>query len=134
MHQRSFARRAATTIMALAALVGVTAIIAPGAEAAANRRVCVYSKPDVTANNRSNFQWAMNFKKDGGCPENNNRASLQSTARAKSYYKITCEEYAQWIRVKFDPCPNHMPTDQLVYIEWSLDGKTATKFSPRGHY
>jgi hypothetical protein len=133
MHQGTFARRAVTTLMALAAVAGTTAIIAPGAEAATNRRVCVYSKPDSKGGGIV-FQWAMNFKKDGGCPTNTNRASLQSTANGSAYTKVTCEEYAKWIRVKFDPCPNHMPKDQLIYIEYHDSGKRPTTFSARGHY
>jgi len=133
MHQGTFARRAVTTLMALVAVAGTTVIVAPGAEAATNRRVCVYSKVDAKSKN-INFQWAMNFKKDGGCPTNTNRASLQSTARDSAYTKVTCDEYAKWVRVKFDPCPNHMPKDQLIYIEWHIDGKSPTTFSARGHY
>ncbi|MFD8496681.1 hypothetical protein [Amycolatopsis sp. NPDC059657] len=134
MHQRTFAQRAVTALMTLLAVAGTTAIAAPGADAAANRRVCVYSKVDAKTDakgGRSNFQWAMNYKKAGGCPTNNNRASLQSTARATAYTKVTCEEYAMWVRVHYDPCPT-MQVDSLYYIEWHENG--GTTFSNRGHY
>lgn len=126
---------AALLLTCLTAL-GVTVAASPAANAQTNRRICTYSAVEtwygpngaVTAYS----QWAMNYKKKGGCPTNGNTESLRKKAGSTALEKITCEQFGDRARVTTDPCPG-MTMDSMYYVQWYIDGSSTT-FGNHGHY
>ncbi|WP_394617259.1 hypothetical protein JNUCC0626_47945 [Lentzea sp. JNUCC 0626] len=130
------ARRVTALALTFLAGIGITTIAAPAADAQTNRRICTYSGVETWYSSNgavaSYGQWALNYKKKGGCPTNGNAESLRNTATSTSWEKITCEEFGDRFRTPSDPCPG-MTMDSLYYVRWYVNGSPST-FTNHGHY
>jgi hypothetical protein len=119
--------------------VGSAVFIAPNANALSGRRICEYSGTQkvYSANNGTLVAhqiWAMNYKKQGGCPTNGNHGTLSDTASPNSWAKITCEAFGTDIGVNYDPC-SKMANDAMYKVEfWYSNGHQAPTYTSYGHY
>lgn len=125
-------RRMAGVGTACLAVLGVTVVTAPVADAEAGRRVCVYSS---TVGDDYFPVFAMDFRKDGGCPENKNLKSTKAGvgAQAVSTGKYKCDIFTvNVLKVKeYDPCPT-MDNDEIYKI--TKNSKGSLKFESYGKY
>jgi hypothetical protein len=123
-------------LVALGATVSVTSV----ANAQSGRRICMYSSEagfqfkDGSGNVAGNYLWALNYKKDGKCPQNN-QASLNDGTGATSseQEKITCEKFQSLIAASSDPCPS-MTVDSVYRITRRTNISVAATFAYYGHY
>ena len=134
---KSANRRTLAVGLACAAALSSVVVITPAANAAANRRVCVYglSINRLTAVGTVKM-YGVNYKKDGGCPKNTNRASRDAGALENANDgKWKCEQVRDELDWGVDPC-TEMTADQVYVLETKSNGeqRVRSQFRSFGHY
>lgn len=131
-------RRAVAAGLACAAALSTVVVAAPAANAAENRRICVYgwSIRDGGSPNERQKIYGVNYKKDGGCPKNTNKASRRDGAIGNANDgKWECEDVRDELGWGDNPC-TEMLVDQVYVLETKGNGavRERLQFKSFGSY
>jgi hypothetical protein len=133
---KSTNRKAVAVGLACAAALSTVVVTAPTANAVANRRVCVYGLTIDRSSSGYVTMYAVNYKKDGGCPRNTNMTSRRAGALEHATSgKWTCEEADETLTWGVDPC-TQMKADEVYILQTKDNGalRVRSDFRSFGHY
>jgi hypothetical protein len=134
---KSVKRRAIVTSMTCLTLLNIAIFAMPAAHAESGRRICMYGYTgnvmDARGNTVAHYNYAMDYKKEGGCPEIRNASVFNATFRYDSTAKVTCEALRDEMHVNWDPCPQ-MKDDDVYYMEWLSNNGGFSRMNSLGHY